>query len=717
MTMTVLFNKQMLEIYLRKRNKVLLPYTDNGWEQQQILSYVLTANRNLEDLGYTFSMPVIERLKNLQLEVVISFYGTIVGILREFTGANKVYRPMYPNFPQQVMEASNLELYFNAFIHYLTEGKLLPYYEKEERYALPDFTKLKVIELGNQDDFLGVFQNLISSKTSISEADKEDLRWFAETYSDDLVTILPDVIPLKENVGFVSALVLKHVPHKSKRLYPYFKTATDVLRLAVAMSDGDVSLAADDDFRNLKRSERRFLLDLLENCNNIEEDMLRYRMKWIRLAEKIHPTEPAYKNKYVKVIAAFTKLRNNGKIETFGGKINQALDYGLYELAIGVASERPGEMARRLDELIRKTDVPMHAVIEFEKVAKQVSVPVLLQVLAHFRIRQKEAQFRAFIPKGNVSKMFTMENNLEPLSVSVCQQVMKVCKHALIEIFSERPSLGKVYVDAKLDQYFVPFAQRSASKSLRTVARGSRMDINPNAKVIRAFLHWMNMEYLNSWDDGRVDIDLSAVLYDANWNFVQRISFRDVSSHQFGIFHSGDITSAPAPDGACEFIDIDVQKAFMAGARYVIITINSYTHQPYADLPECSVGWMEREAPESGEIFEPRTVISRSDVTADTQIAVPVILDLVEHKAIWVDLSMTRDPEHVNDVDSNLKGFGAMCRGMATLVKPTLYDLFELHAYARGQSITTDIEEADTVFSIDKGVTPFDFDIIASQYL
>ena len=52
---------------------------------------------------------------------------------------------------------------------------------------------------------------------------------------------------------------------------------------------------------------------------------------------------------------------------------------------------------------------------------------------------------------------------------------------------------------------------------------------------------------------------------------------------------------------------------------------------------------MVRQYPGSGEVFEPSTVQDKVDITADTQISIPVILDLKERKLIWTDLSLTRD--------------------------------------------------------------------------
>ena len=104
----------------------------------------------------------------------------------------------------------------------------------------------------------------------------------------------------------------------AKDIQKYFKTATDVLRLITALSNGDISLASNTKFRNFKRRERRIIMELLQNCGSIEEDMLRNKGRWIRIGEKVHPGEYDEK-RFGKVIVAFNKLRNGIKINTFKG--------------------------------------------------------------------------------------------------------------------------------------------------------------------------------------------------------------------------------------------------------------------------------------------------------------------------------------------------------------------------------------------------------------
>lgn len=46
---------------------------------------------------------------------------------------------------------------------------------------------------------------------------------------------------------------------------------------------------------------------------------------------------------------------------------------------------------------------------------------------------------------------------------------------------------------------------------------------------------------------------------------------------------------------------------------------------------------------------------------------------------------------------------------MVSLVKPNLYELFELHARARGELID-DKGQAETIFSVKEGITPFEME-------
>lgn len=695
-------------------------------------TYLASAMKNIESLGFTLSKSLIEALSTQSESDFVAIYKELEAGLKKLVGANVIYKPMYSQFPEQVISMTDAELYIHAIIHYYTHAlpsdscKVTDAVAGAGQKAMTPTPKgestgdrsaesmkvtfnLKVVDLGDTEDFYGSIRNLIASKGSISPTDKEHLD-FVFGLEERASELLPHEIPLKENVGFVVGLLLKYGKADAAAIAPYFKTATDVLRLATALSDGDVSLAANTRYVKFKRRERKLLLALLEQCENRVEDMLRYRKRWIRLGEIIHPSE--YQKAFPQSAEAFAILRSGQKVDTFRSRVEQALRWYNAAAAAELLSERPGELARRLDHLLRTHREPYEVVLLFGGVAEGVSTPVLLQVMAHFNSRNARRPWRTFFPKGIVGKAVAIPNTLPRLADDLCGDIVGLCRQTLVERFAKLPTLGKVFIDERLRKHHVPFAMRSAGKSLRTLVRGSRLDM-PEGNTIRFFLWWKEGK-VGGEHTGRVDIDLSAVMYNENWGYMEHISYTNLRSAKYNAVHSGDIVSAP--NGACEFIDIDIQYVLRYGGRYVVASLNSFTSHPLCDLPECHAGWMMRRRPGSGEVFDPATVVDKIDVAADTQIAVPVILDLKKREVIWCDLALKRHPDFYNNVEGNESGLVAMGRAMTSTVKPTLYDLFQLHALARGELVGAE-SEADSIFALDQGITPFDTAAIMAEFI
>ena len=700
--------------YLRRKNKVVV---DSG-DGSASLGHLATLLKNLETLGYTLSNELLERVSTLSLKDLTSFYTQTVADLKVMVGAHVVHMPMYPNFPQQVMDMSEAELYFNAMMHYFGDWvglRITPVTDVKEREELQSSIELKVINLGTREDFKSIFTNLVASNTSLSDTDKVDIETFIRALRDpqrDLITpIMPKNIPLRENVAMMAGLFMKYGVPVDEMLAQNVKTSTDVLRLAVYLSEGDISLSTPCKFRNFKRSERRMFLTVLDKCKNMTEDMIRYSERWKRLGERLHPFEN--KNKYSNVKKSFGIIFNKDPYVTFGGKVEQAIADFRIDDAVSLLKNRPGEYARRLDNMVRLSDDPKNVVSTFSQIAEKVSTPVLLQVKAHFlkRPESNKNSVRTFFPKGNVSKVQAIENTLQRINPAHCKNIVEICNTALKTRFAEGDSLGKVYIDDRISGFNVPFEQRSSSKTLRTIPRGSRYDL-ADGDTVRFFIHWKDLSGQGKMSN-RVDLDLSSVALDNDHVFKEHISYTNLKTN--GCYHSGDLTSAP--DGASEFIDIDIEKCQSRGIRYIVMSVFSYTAQLFSDVPECFAGVMMREKANSGEIFEPKTVDNRLDLTTESEICLPMIIDLQERQVIWTDLSLKRNPSYCNNVHGNMKNLQLMSKALTTLNKPNLHDLLMLHAEARGEEIVENIEDADTVFSLDEGITPFDVDIIVSEYI
>lgn len=749
----------MNAILLRRKNKLLL---DPGTAAKANDRYLATIMKNIESLGYTFSKEVYDVLETYSDVELGGFYLELICELRELVGADVEYTPMYPDFPQSVMDMDSSELYINAMFHYLSDGALYPEVTKSGRLPLWEDTKVKVIGLGSREDITDIFARLCRSKTSISETDKADMAYlFGHEHME-----LPDDIPHKENAAYITALYIQKNPIASVScIRKYIRTATDVLRLVTAMSGGDVSLAENTRYKSFTRRQRRMIMELLSGCEGIEEDMLRYKERWIRIGERIHPSEfdcSKYTLEYDRAIRAFDKLRNDEKIETFGSNVEFALAYGEYRSALDILVERPGELARRLDQFLRVTtsnkadpdadgsnvsdlvgkeqerSYKESVIRAFESVADSVSTPVLLQVREHFAHRSEKLDSRVFFPKGSLAKCHCEENKLPDIEEQYCRSVVEICEKALVKAYGQRAPMGKVYLSEDYRNYVVPFSQRSAGRATKTIVRGSRLQVQKHTKAIRAFIWWTNMDGCGLKDDGcgRVDIDLSAAIFDENWNYMEHVSYTRLRSAKYRACHSGDIINGGPVDGdgVSEFLDVDIDSVRRCGARYVVYQLYCYTGQDYADMPHAMFGWMARADVKSGEIYEPKTVEQKMDLTAKSTVCIPVIFDCLTREVVWCDMNLSIGGCHWhaggNNLESNLYGVAAVCYAITNMKKPDLYNLIALNVRGRGEFVTNR-DDADIVFDIENGVgrntdhdegsqtiiTPFDTEVFMGEYL
>jgi len=751
--MNIADNFLLNEILLRRKNKLILG--SSVYPSLDYKEYISTILKNIEKLGYTLSKNVVDLLCTYNIQELQNFYLNLIPILKKLVGANVTYNPMYPNFPMSIMSREESELYFNAIAHYWSNGNLYPNEQKDERLPLFDIDKVKMIDLGNISDIYNIFNNLCTSKTSLSNIDKEDISQIFKNVDISL----PNEIPLKENVAFILKIYIENhqeifnilnsecysVPNLNSfnKISKFIKTATDVLRLITAMSNGDISLASNTKYRNFKRKERKLILLLLNNCNNIEEDMKRYKNKWIRIGEKLHPFE--YKQ-FDKVVKAFDKLRNNIKIETFNSKVEAFIANKKYKDLVNILKDRPGEFARKLDFLLRNIDDKQLIVDIFKTIANQISTPVLWQVKNHFEHRNENLKYRVFFPKGNMAKSYYIDNTLKEIENKYCNMIVLICKNALMSKYQGRSLLGNVYISEKLKNYIIPFSQRSASKALKTITKGSRVSLDEQVTTLRAFIWWTN-----TFNKDVIDLDLSAVMFDEKWQYLTHISYTNLKSDLYKSYHSGDITNGGDPNGVgvSEFIDIDIKSNIDNGVRYVVYQVYSFNGNNFNELPNAMFGWMNRRDCNSGEIYEPKTVEQKMDLTMKSASCVPVIFDLVKKEFIWCDISLPlenylyyNNKYCLYNVESQLNNVIATCYSIVNMNKPNLYDLFELNAIVRGIKVDNK-ESANIIFDVENNIekthmeknsieetnieendfknktiiTPFDIDIIVSEYL
>lgn len=663
-------------------------------------------------LGFVPSEELTRRLRTLTVTEITDLYNTVLPELNRLKGADVVYTPMYPNFPQQVLEASEAELFFNAMVHYTTFGQWIPEYDKLPRSVRFENAKFQTIKVIDDAEFQHIFAKLAGANESLSASDKDAIAWFIENKLDYYTDEKGD-IPFKETLCFIAALKIE----RGEDIHSIIQTTTDVLRIATALSGGDISLAENTKFKSLPKKTRRMLCNVLESVIT-EEDVNRHYNKWIRLFHNLHVGDFST---YLYNIAK--KFRNGETIHTFNSRVEALIKAKKPFAAATILSERPGIFARKLDHLLRMSPkVAENTANLFLSVADKVDTRVLMQLLGHMKTRGTDVEKRVVFPKGNTARATVVRTPLKALDNTLQINLVAGIKDKLVERFVSKDSLGKVWIDPALKNCPIPTGQRSASEGLRQIARGSRIPFGDAAQnTLRFFIYWVGQ-----------DIDLSATMHDEDFGHMGQVSYTNLRYNDgmgnYTAIHSGDIVEAS--NGAVEFIDINIQRLLNDGVRYIAMNVYVYSGPTFEEHKKVYAGWMTRSEPGSNEIFDAKTVEQKIDLASKTKNSIPVVFDLKTREAIWADLSFSGNQglagfnnwdgdivSYGNNVESNRASIRETLEAITNMQnKPTLFDLFTLHTVARGRFVQTK-EEADTVFSLDEGTTPYDITEIQSQYL
>ena len=605
-----------------------------------------TALTTLRALGYALSAPARQALTDPE-----QAWALVNAAARLTSGSPTAeYRPFYPDFPVQVRDARETTLLVNAALHYLGDligTRILPDYRPSPREPLPeDDDPLTELGLATEQDLERIVTDLIAQATPFSAQDRSDL-----VVLRDHGPARAPRITVKENLAVLT------VAFPDLDFSASYRTVTDVLRLAVAMAGGDVSLAEPCRFPSFSRAQRRRLLGLLDAVGQVQdsrdsaEEMARRSERWKRLARHLRAGD--YARRFPRATELLRQVASGSAEPGFGSRLEEALARRDVEGAIHLLVARPGVFARRLNHLLRLCgdNVTRERVVaEFARIAPKVSLPVLVRLWEYFSSPGPDAlPWRVVtIKSGTGIKTTLIPSTRHPGHADAA--VVRTVEEAL----RMRASLGRITVDQQLyGGYTVPLGQRSASPGLRTAGRGTRLPL-PEGETIRFFLHWRDLPHSPDVLEAagcrasRVDLDLSAFLVSEDLTRTEQIAYYNLRSE--AAVHSGDLTSAP--EGAAEFIDVTLPKALRCGWRYVVMTVHSYSQHPLDQVPECWAGAMARDRdPQRGEVFEASSVMQRLDLTSPRLNATPFIIDLAERRLIWWDLAVRMSKQRLVNLD------------------------------------------------------------------
>lgn len=571
----------------------------------------------LRDNGYILNKDDLQKF--LETDITVNTGREVLETVKTIRGGDVVHQTLLTKFPIQDRDQWGRSLI--AFVNHIS-GFIpqIPTMLQDDVALYQLSEKGNLVSLTLSENIDAQILTMFTSKIPLSLEHEE---FIAELYKhkDEIITkVDPKTIVLKEilarQVAMEITLGLETVSAKN---------AIDVLR-AIAIISGEPNAKLDEKFKikALSNPIRRKVVEVLDKVANID-DLVSKKALFKTLFKLLHVHESKY--------AKFGNIRALAKeLQTVNNPKTSRTE--LYKLVNGIGTEagfdiilgNPSLFIRNLDAILRKHDADsVLQLFQMSLHTRDVETKLLLQILEHFRNRDKDVERRTFTAKGK-STPVVVEKGLEALEQDVIDKLDAIIKNELKRQYSKSETyFEKSYIHPSLYKINLPKGL-SDQDGMKVVARGSRYKFKGTGDTIRMFVHWKD----------RCDIDLSAIVLDENYSQVHSsINFGNLSGNFWE--HSGDVRSAPS--GGSEFIDIYLEK-LPKGTRYIGMAVNCYSGKDYDDIPELFGGFMVREDRLAGKKFEPKTVEEKFSITGGTNFKLCVLFDVLTREVIMINSSL-----------------------------------------------------------------------------
>ena len=541
----------------------------------------VTANEELLAVGYTLAPADVLKLARCPDA------GEFVSRIREYAGDVKA-KPMYPDFPNQVMDMDEAVFRFHQLVHYLTTYGLeqiegtevtrgwLPEVQDTEKTE-PDETLLaaKTLALIDEADKYVIPYGKILTKTE-RMTDKEVMmisECCRQLTPEQLCSV---TVTFKQNLLIVFNTVFTSELSREDKL---------VCLHTLCQHTGDVWKCMDYALTranyHFRTSQKRLLVKLFETypLGDFRENLCLSNKKAERtllMLKYIDFNEYARKKGFAQSVTMFRE----GRIRSWeaGAKF---LVEGRRPEALKLYSERPGMMLRHMTYQLRSGYDPSNIYNALLPQADKLKTQTLVSLVSFFsNIAWKDPAHGA--EAGRLEEASVIRNMLLP-----------ILGRRLAA--NDTPIKGrKVYIDMPgFDLKMSEVRTTNKSSEGGYIRSGLAYKIPEEIKRIRFFVYWN--------DENRVDVDLhGSVLSNENkrlgigWN----ADFRNGA-----LVFSGDITHSDA----AEYIDIDFELA-KETVREVTVNIHLFSGYPtFGEIDECFVGAMAVEKTgEEVKLYDPK---------------------------------------------------------------------------------------------------------------
>lgn len=631
-----------------------LPIPGNG-ESELPHVELATVMCNLMHYGFQLSHRGFNMLRTCSSEDVQKWWVECEKAFKSITGDDLKMGDfvVYKNFPEETLKMSEAEYWIKQTLMYWGLPNELFTEDEKQREPLDENIKLKVLQPAGEATLQEIYLSLLMLPARWNEVQSNDVVHLASQFHQ---TNAVSLIPFKENLVNLVQHLMKEGWNTS------VDTATDVLRLAAGLSDGDISLREKPKFRNFKRGERRFLLGMLEGCENIEEDFQRHVLLWKKLLRALRPGD--YAKRFPRVVTAYDKLYKGTLPQTFNSRVEEALAKADPEV-FNMLRSRPGEFVRRLHVCLLKFGGD--AVVEFVSILPNLQVSQLLKVQSYLET-VNDRQFRTFAPKGNWTKLQVVENTDDrKLDKDSCKKILDMIGLEISARLSERvPSVN-------LSEQVKMVKLQTNDSELSPFGRGTVFPIPENINFIRTSSYW------EAGANKTVYYDNGFNMFDENWNPVGTVCWDNERPYALkgAVNWSGDPVSAKNVDGkACQMIDLYLDKLEDAGVRYAVWNMLCWSHEAFSECKMVAGALQWGEKPEEGNLFDPARCQFMFRLTGESYTKYIAYVDVKERKLVYLDANLYAR------VSSAKNNEGILSEKMPAFVEylntlPSVYDLFK----------------------------------------
>lgn len=544
-----------------------------------------------------------------------------------------------------------------------------------------------------RDGLRAYLRDCFASAASLRDDVKADLRVLVAMLGAGDIDL--STVRFRENRTLLFELIWDH---DRGRLPGTGATPDDLLRLFAALTGGDVSLVEKVRYPRLSRADRRLVVRTLEASDRLS-DVFRRRGLWLAIDRGLHVGEFTAP----RVQEVFARLRDGRHDRTsFPSRFERLLatDFGA---AVALASaESPGLLGRGLRRLAAVASGPADREALVAAVAGAgARIPVRVLLAARAQLADNGATYpRVVFTVDGTSLPIVRPSGHLAVDAAFRDRLLSTLDAAIDAQLAARGSWAgqTVHIAAELEQLLVPDQLRTTAQGVVQIERGSRLPVG-EAAVVRLFVHWRE-------DDAVSDLDLSCLALDDKFRLAGHVSWTNLAD---GVMtHSGDLTSAP--DGAQEFLDIDVAKARTEGRergwRYLVPAVFRYSGPAFDRLAEAYVGWMLRDRASSDRrTFDPATVANAFALTGRRRYAVPMLFDLLTDEILYVDVYLNGEGQA--RVERDGRSVSSLVRSVAARrnTKATVAELARRHVRARGGELVDDPARATVTFGVGRGCT------------